>query len=162
MAKVIELTEYRRKDINAYVARLELEKGKFIVKEYLNPTDYESQELRGRGKPVTCFFDKEKLNIKDGYFLLREACGHRSYKYWCLFKDYENIAQFDSEVELLEHLNPTPNFPQLEGSYAQINYASDIRKKAYQRWGLSSKIEWDNTNSKYWITWVSARLKDNG
>lgn len=127
---ILTAIEYRRKNLNAYLDNVGIENGAITSHKFYNATGHEEGDNRFKGKPCECYFDLEKLNTPDGYYILREANGHKESRSFLLIKNFQIDKEFNSEAEMLASIEKT--LPDLTGSNAQINWGNSIRQKEFE------------------------------
>lgn len=147
----ITAVDYKRKNINAYLDHVGIKDGRIVSHEFFSPTSYAEGNRQYTGQSVDCEFDLDKLEVPDGYYILREA-KHASSKevyFYFLIKNRDIELEFDSKQAMIDHACPVgSDFPELEGTPRQVDWAESIRKKCFQK-GVTA--DYSNPSAKYWI-----------
>lgn len=147
---------YRRKGNHAYLSLIEIKEGIIINRNFYNPDEYEDDERRYKGQSVECWF--HLYNKPDGYYILREGAysGRKQYFSYLLIENGDISKEFETEKEMLSHASKNTlegfkeksEFPDLEGSPRQVDWAENIREEC-NIYGLPA--DFFQTSAKYWI-----------
>lgn len=153
----LQLTNYKRKAIYAYLCPVSVVAGQIQRGQFCNGKPVEDGENENRyfcGKSATVEFDLSKF--EDGVYEWKEAVGHKSSTGFIRVVDGDIISEWETSQELIASevaqvlLNQSVELPPLEGSERQIVWAEQIRQKAIAQ-GYSAEKAAKVVSAKKWI-----------
>lgn len=137
----LELTSYRRKDINAYLLMID---ASINLADYGQPKSKDDRANAHKGKSHTVTIDLGRK--ADGYYKYKEADGHRVKYGYLLIKGGEIEEEFETETEM--KLSMLPELPKLKGTKKQTPWAESIRAEFIK--SIGDRIsDWSKESKAY-------------